>query len=225
MRLARQGVPVFFSSLEMSHTQLSQRVLSSGSRINSQRIRLRNVPPSDMAYIYDAMQALINLPITIYDKAAISTNDLRNRVSVWRNQHHGKPAMLMVDYLQLMRGSKRNENRVQEIGEISGMLKALARDLDVPVLAMSQLSRAIEGRTGHTPMLSDLRESGNLEQDADMVMFIHRDEVYDQDTDKKGIAELHIPKQRNGPIGTVPMRFDASTNTFSDLAYRAPEGY
>jgi replicative DNA helicase len=114
---------------------------------------------------------------------------------------------------------------VQEVSEISRGLKSLARELNVPVIALSQLSRAVEGRTSHVPMLSDLRESGSIEQDADIVMFIYREELYDKETDKKGIAEIHIAKHRNGPIGVVPMRFEASTTRFMDLSYRSPDGY
>jgi replicative DNA helicase len=120
---------------------------------------------------------------------------------------------------------RRTDNRVQEVSEISRGLKALARELNVPVLALSQLSRAVEGRTSHVPMLSDLRESGSIEQDADIVMFIYREELYDQETEKKGIAEIHIAKHRNGPVGVVPMRFDPGTTRFYDLTYRSPEGY
>jgi replicative DNA helicase len=133
--------------------------------------------------------------------------------------------LVVVDYLQLMQ-SRRNDNRVQEVSEISRGLKALARELDVPVLALSQLSRAVEGRVSRVPMLSDLRESGSIEQDADIVMFIYREELYDKDTDKKGIAEVHLAKHRNGPLGVVPLRFDNRTTTFQNLArYAAAEGY
>jgi replicative DNA helicase len=132
--------------------------------------------------------------------------------------------LIVIDYLQLMAG-RRTDNRVQEVSEISRGLKSLARELNVPVIALSQLSRAVEGRTSHVPMLSDLRESGSIEQDADIVMFIYREELYDKETDKKGIAEIHIAKHRNGPIGVVPMRFDASTTRFMDLTYRTPDGY
>ncbi len=131
----------------------------------------------------------------------------------------------MIDYLQLMSG-RRSDNRVQEVSEISRGLKALARELNVPVIALSQLSRAVEGRTSHVPMLSDLRESGSIEQDADIVMFIYREELYDKETEKKGIAEIHMAKHRNGPLGIIPLRFEARTTRFQNLErYRAPEGY
>jgi replicative DNA helicase len=122
--------------------------------------------------------------------------------------------------------ARRSDNRVQEVSEISRGLKALARELDVPVVALSQLSRAVEGRVSHVPMLSDLRESGSIEQDADIVMFIYREELYDKETDKKGIAEIHLAKHRNGPLGVVPLRFENNTTSFQNLArYSVPEGF
>jgi replicative DNA helicase len=124
---------------------------------------------------------------------------------------------VQVDYLQLMQGTRRNDNRVQEVSEISRGLKGLARELNVPVLAMAQLSRSVESRSSHIPMLSDLRESGSIEQDSDMVVFIYREEMYDPETEKKGIAELHIAKHRNGPVGVVNLRFFDKTTRFADL--------
>ena len=124
---------------------------------------------------------------------------------------------VQIDYLQLMSGSKRGDNRVQEVSEISRGLKGLARELNVPVLSMAQLSRSVESRSSHIPMLSDLRESGSIEQDADMVMFIYREELYDPETEKKGLAELHIAKHRNGPLGVVNLRFFEKTTRFADL--------
>jgi replicative DNA helicase len=130
--------------------------------------------------------------------------------------------VIIVDYLQLMH-SRRSENRVQEISEISRGLKGLARELNIPVIALSQLSRAVESRSDHRPMLSDLRESGSIEQDADIVMFIYRDEVYDPNTEKKGIAEIIVAKHRNGPVGSISLRFFDKTARFADLElYREP---
>ncbi|MBQ6036706.1 MAG: replicative DNA helicase, partial [Lachnospiraceae bacterium] len=153
----------------------------------------------------------------------ISVAELRSR---WREYklEHGLP-LVIVDYLQLMSGSGRrgNDNRQQEISEISRGLKSLARELNVPIIALSQLSRAPEQRQDHRPMLADLRESGAIEQDADMVMFIYRDEVYDKDTPKKGVAEIIIAKQRNGPIGTVELAWIANLTKFSNLEYRRQE--
>jgi replicative DNA helicase len=133
--------------------------------------------------------------------------------------------LLIVDYLQLMQGtSRRDGNRVQEVSEISRGLKVLARELNIPVVACAQLSRAVESRTNHVPMLSDLRESGSIEQDADIVMFIHREEMYNPETEKKGIAEIHIAKHRNGPLTTIPLRFFNRTTKFADLeVYRHEE--
>lgn len=137
--------------------------------------------------------------------------------------------LLIIDYLQLMTGGsggRNNQNRQEEVSEISRGLKAIARELNVPVIALSQLSRAVEGRTNHKPMLSDLRESGSLEQDADIVWFIYRDELYDKETDKEGIAEIITAKHRNGPLGLTPLRFEPRTTQFQNLTrYVAPEGY
>jgi len=168
------------------------------------------------------MARLAAVPIYIEDTPGQSIMEVRSKARRLQSQYGVD--IIIIDYLQLMAG-KRSENRVQEVSEISRGLKALARELNVPVIALSQLSRAVEGRTSHVPMLSDLRESGSIEQDADIVMFIYREELYDKETDKKGIAELHIAKHRNGPIGVVPMRFDAATTRFDDLTYRTPEGY
>jgi replicative DNA helicase len=168
------------------------------------------------------MGRLAAIPIYIEDSAGITIMDVRSKAR--RLQSQAGIDLIVIDYLQLMQG-RRSDNRVQEVSEISRGLKALARELNVPVLALSQLSRAVEGRTSHIPMLSDLRESGSIEQDADIVMFIYREELYDQNTDKKGIAEVHIAKHRNGPVGVVPMRFEAATTRFADLTYRTPDGY
>jgi replicative DNA helicase len=168
------------------------------------------------------MGRLAQAPIYIEDTPGISIMELRSKARRLQAQHGCD--LIIIDYLQLMSG-KGKENRVQEVGEISRGLKALARELNVPVIALSQLSRAVEGRQSHIPMLSDLRESGSIEQDADIVMFIYRDELYNKESDKKGIAEIHIAKHRNGPVGVVNMRFDPSTTRFSDLTYRTPEGY
>lgn len=209
----------------MAHDQLTGRLLAKRSCVDGQAIRLRNVASGHLAQVAAAVEGMFDMPITIYDRAAVTLSDMRARASIWREQHPDA-ALLIVDYLQLMRGEeRRKDQRHLEVGEISQGLKALARELGAPVIALSQLSRAIEGRAGHVPMLSDLRESGSLEQDADMVLFIHREEVYDRDTDKKGIAELIVAKQRNGPLGIVPVRFDAATTTFHSLVYRGVEGY
>jgi replicative DNA helicase len=209
-------------SLEMSRDQLVQRLLSMDTRIDSHRLRTGHLNESDLQSVMEAMGRLASVPIFIEDTPGLSVMEVRSKAR--RLQSQAGVDLIIIDYLQLMAG-RRSDNRVQEVSEISRGLKSLARELNVPVIALSQLSRAVEGRTSHVPMLSDLRESGSIEQDADIVMFIYREELYDKETDKKGIAELHIAKHRNGPIGVVPMRFDAATTRFDDLTYRTPEGY
>jgi replicative DNA helicase len=209
-------------SLEMGREQLVQRLIAMETQIDTHRLRLGQVPDNQLKIVFDAMGRLAQAPIYIEDTPGISIMELRSKARRLQSQHG--VSLIIIDYLQLMSG-RGKENRVQEVGEISRGLKALARELNVPVIALSQLSRAVEGRQSHVPMLSDLRESGSIEQDADIVMFIYRDELYNKDSDKKGIAEIHIAKHRNGPVGVVNMRFDPSTTRFADLTYRAPEGY
>jgi replicative DNA helicase len=216
----QRNVGVF--SLEMSRDQLVQRLLSMDTRIDTHRLRTGHLNETDLQNVMESMGRLAAVPIYIEDTPGLSIMEVRSKAR--RLQSQAGVDLIIIDYLQLMAG-KRSDNRVQEVSEISRGLKALARELNVPVIALSQLSRAVEGRTSHIPMLSDLRESGSIEQDADIVMFIYREELYDATTEKKGIAELHIAKHRNGPIGVVPMRFDAATTRFDDLTYRTPEGY
>jgi replicative DNA helicase len=212
-------------SLEMGRDQLLQRLLATFTGIDSQKLRTGKVSQQEIQTIMDAMGQFASASIHIDDTPGITVNEVRSKAR--RLQAEAGLDVLIIDYLQLMSGSgKRNDNRVQEVSEISRSLKGLARELNVPVIALSQLSRAVEGRTSHVPMLSDLRESGSIEQDADMVMFIYREEMYDKDTDKKGIAEIHIAKHRNGPLGVVNLFFDARTTRFRDLApYQSPQGY
>lgn len=219
----RSSIGIF--SLEMGREQLLQRLLSTFTGIDAQRLRTGRISTQDLQVLVDAMGQLAAAPIYIDDTAGLSVNELRSKAR--RLQAERGLDLLIVDYLQLMNaGGRRNDNRVQEVSEISRSLKNLARELNIPVLALSQLSRAVEGRTSHVPMLSDLRESGSIEQDADIVMFIYREEMYDKDTDKKGIAEIHIAKHRNGPVGVVNLFFDTKTTRFRDLApYRSPDGY
>ncbi len=216
-----QGTVAVFS-LEMGREQLVQRLLAMETKIDSHRLRLGNIPDHELRTVMEAMGSMASLPLYIEDSAGITLMDVRSKAR--RLQSQAGIDLIIIDYLQLMQG-RRSENRVQEVSEISRGLKGLARELNVPVLALSQLSRAVEGRTSHVPMLSDLRESGSIEQDADIVMFIYREEMYDAESDKKGIAEIHIAKHRNGPLGVVPMRFEANTTRFMDLTYRTPEGY
>jgi replicative DNA helicase len=210
-------------SLEMSRDQLVQRILAMHTGIDMQRLRTGNLRGDELNLAFEGMGVLSELPIYIEDSAGLSITEVRSKCR--RLASETGVDLIMIDYLQLMSG-RRSDNRVQEVSEISRGLKALARELDVPVIALSQLSRAVEGRQSHVPMLSDLRESGSIEQDADIVMFIYREELYDRETDKKGIAEIHIAKHRNGPLGIVPLRFEARTTQFQNLErYRAPEGY
>jgi replicative DNA helicase len=218
---AHSTVGVF--SLEMSREQLVQRLLAMHTGIDTQRLRTGNIRDQDLQVVMEAMGMLAETPIYIDDTPGLSITEVRSKA----RRLHAEVGMqlLIIDYLQLMQGG-RSDNRVQEVSEISRGLKALARELNVPLIALSQLSRAVEGRTNHVPMLSDLRESGSIEQDADIVMFIYREELYDKETDKKGIAEIHISKHRNGPVGVVPLRFENNTTQFQNLErYRLPEGY
>jgi replicative DNA helicase len=206
-------------SLEMSDEQLVQRLVSAETGIDSQRLRLGNIKADEWTTFYQAIELLSDTMIFIDDTPAISVLELRTKA---RRLHaeHGLD-LVIVDYMQLMRGGTRNENRQQEISFISRSIKSLARELDVPVLALSQLSRQVESRHDKRPMLSDLRESGSIEQDADVVLFIYRDEVYNQETDKPNIAEIIVAKHRSGPTGIFSVYFKKHLAQFVDLEVRA----
>ena len=217
----RFNLKVGVYSLEMSAEQLVQRLLSMETGVDSHRLRQGFIDDEEWDRVSRAFGRLAEARIFIDDTAGLSITDLRARSR--RLAAEQGLDLLLVDYLQLMQG-RRTDNRVQEISEISRGLKALARELDVPIVALSQLSRAVEARTEHVPKLSDLRESGSIEQDADIVFFIYREELYQPETEKKGIAEIHVAKHRNGPVGVVPLRFFNSTARFADLEiYRQPE--
>ena len=188
-------------SLEMSKEQLVNRLLALESKVDSQNIRTGNLEDEEWAKLIEGANIIGKSNLIIDDKPGISISELRSKCRKYKMEHN--LGVIFIDYLQLMTGSGRSESRQQEISEISRSLKALARELNVPVVALSQLSRAIEQRPDHRPMLSDLRESGAIEQDADVVMFIYRDDYYNKDSENKNIAEIIIAKQRNGPIGTV----------------------
>jgi len=222
--LATRGdCDTLFFSLEMSKDQLHQRAQAMRSKVDLMAIRLGKLSASQQQKVMEANGELWGMPVYVDDTPSQTVAHIRGEA--YRHiAEHGRPVVVIVDYLQLLNGGKK-ENRVQEVSEISRMLKVLAREIDAPVIALSQLSRAVEGRTSHVPMLSDLRESGSIEQDADIVIMLYREELYDKETDKKGIAELHIAKHRNGPVGVIPMRFDSSTTRFDTLTYRTPEGY
>ena len=197
------NVPTAIFSLEMSKEQLVQRMLSSESNVELQKIRTGELTEEEWIKLVEAAGPLSQAPIFIDDTPGISFMEMRSKAR--RLKMEKGLGLIVIDYLQLMSGRGKSENRQQEISEISRSLKALARELSVPVITLSQLSRAPEARTDHRPMLSDLRESGAIEQDADVVMFLYRDEYYNPDTEKKNIAEVIIAKQRNGPTGTVEL--------------------
>ena len=197
----RNDVTAAIFSLEMSKEQLVNRLLALESKVDSQNIRTGNLEDEEWAKLIEGANIIGNSHLIIDDKPGISISELRSKCRKYKMEHN--LWIIFIDYLQLMTGSGRSESRQQEISEISRSLKALARELNVPVVALSQLSRAVEQRPDHRPMLSDLRESGAIEQDADVVMFIYRDDYYNKDSENKNIAEIIIAKQRNGPIGTV----------------------
>jgi replicative DNA helicase len=230
---------VGFFSLEMSAEQLSTRMLSSASKLNSSKIFNGKISADEFSHLVRVSNEMVTLPFFIDDTPALSIAGLRTRARRLKRMHNLK--LLVVDYLQLVRGSgqRAQDNRVQEVSEITQGLKAIAKELDIPVLALSQLSRAVEQREDKKPLLSDLRESGSIEQDADVVMFIYREEYYlsrqepsmddnakhekwKTDMDRAmNVAEVLVSKHRNGPIGNVKLRFDSSLTQFSNLA----EGY
>ena len=209
---------VAFFSLEMSKDQLAQRLLSMDSGIDQQRLRTGRIEEEEWERIVYAMDTLSEANIWIDDTASITPLEMRSKSRRIHAQHGID--LIIVDYLQLMQatiGGKRNENRVQEISEISRSLKGLARELNIPVLALAQLSRAVESRQSKVPQLSDLRESGSIEQDSDIVMFIYRDDVYNPESEKKSIADVIIAKHRNGPVGEISLYFQANQTRFRDL--------
>lgn len=209
-----QTVAIF--SLEMSKEQLVNRLFSLESRVDSQHLRTGNLTDMEWEKLIESAGVIGQSNLIIDDTPGISIAELRSKCRKYKMDHDLK--MIMIDYLQLMSGGGRgSESRQQEISDISRSLKALARELSVPVIALSQLSRAVEQRPDHRPMLSDLRESGAIEQDADVVMFIYRDDYYNKDTDKKGIAEIIIAKQRNGPIGTVELVWLPDYTKFANM--------
>ncbi len=208
------GVALF--SLEMSKEQLVQRMLCSHGRVDAHKVRSGFLLPSDWPKLTAAAGKLSTAPIFIDDAPAISVLELRTKARRLKSNHDIQ--LIIVDYLQLMRGTYRADSRQQEISDISRSLKALARELSVPIMAISQLSRAVESRQDHRPQLSDLRESGAIEQDADLVVLLMREEYYFPTEENKGIAELIIAKQRNGPVGTIKTTFIKEYMKFENLA-------
>ena len=214
----RKGLPCMIFSLEMSKEQLDNRMLAMESNVDAQKLRNGNLTDSDWDAVVEGIGVIGNSKMIIDDTPGISITELRSKCRKMKLEYG--LSMVIIDYLQLMTGSggKSSESRQQEISEISRSLKALAREINAPVIALSQLSRACETRTDHRPMLSDLRESGAIEQDADVVMFLYRDDYYNKDTDTPNIAEVIIAKQRNGPIGTVNLLWQPEFTKFVNLA-------
>ena len=211
----KEGKTVAIFSLEMSKEQLVNRLFSLESKVDSQALRTGNLTDEDWAKLIEGAAVVGKSNLIIDDTPGISIAELRSKCRKFKLEHD--LGIIIIDYLQLMSGGKHSESRQQEISEISRSLKAVARELNVPVVALSQLSRAVEQRPDHRPMLSDLRESGAIEQDADVVMFLYRDDYYNKDTDKKNIAEVIIAKQRNGPLGTVELVWLPNYTKFANM--------
>jgi replicative DNA helicase len=214
--------PAIIFSLEMSKEQLAQRLICAEAKINAQRIKTGFLSESDWPKLTEAIGTLADSPIYIDDTPAITVMEVRGKARRLKALEKKELGLIVIDYLQLMSGSGNSDgNRVQEISQISRNLKALARELNVPIVALSQLSRAVESRTDKRPMLSDLRESGAIEQDADIVVFIYRDEYYNHESVDKNIAEIIIAKHRNGPVGTVKLFFEKEHTRFENLSQPA----
>lgn len=210
-------------SLEMSKLQLVNRIISMESSVDSKHIRTGDLSPSEWGSVAEGASRVGNSRLIIDDTPGISIGELRSKCRKLKSE--GRLDLIMIDYIQLMSGGGRSESRQQEVSEISRSLKGIARELNVPVIALSQLSRAVESRPDKRPMLSDLRESGAIEQDADVAMFIYRDEYYNPDSARKGIAEIIIAKQRNGPVGTVELVWLPDLTKFGNLDYRDRRDY
>ena len=214
----KQQITTVVFSLEMSNVQLVNSMLSLESTVDADKIRKGHLDSNDWGKLIEGADSIAKSKLIIDDTPGISIAELRSKCRKYKMENN--LGLIIIDYLQLMSGSGsgRSEGRQQEVSDISRALKALARELNVPVVTLSQLSRAVEQRPDHRPMLSDLRESGAIEQDADVVMFLYRDDYYNKDTEQKGIAEIIIAKQRNGPIGTVKMAWLPEQTRFADLS-------
>src|SRR5690349_6296685 len=211
------GLPVAIFSMEMSATQLAMRMLGSIARVDQHKMRTGRLNDKEWGDLSEAMGKLHDTPIYIDEGGALTALEVRARARRLKRQY-SKLGLIVIDYLQLMSSSTQGENRATEISEISRSLKAMAKELDVPVVALSQLNRALEQRPNKRPQMADLRESGAIEQDADVILAIYRDEVYNNDSPDKGIAEVNILKQRNGPIGTVKLTFLGQFTRFENYA-------
>jgi len=204
-------------SLEMRKEQLTYRLLSMETGIESGRLRTGRLSEEEWPLLGQGISSLSQLPVFIDDKPDSSVMEMRSLCRQLMAQQRGELGMVVVDYLQLMEGSN-SDNRAQDLSVITRGLKQLARELQVPVVALSQLNRGVEGRTNKRPMLSDLRESGSIEQDADLVLMIYRDEYYNPETQDKGLAEVIVTKHRNGPVGVVKLLFESRYTRFRNLA-------
>src|SRR5882724_11972097 len=214
-------LPVAIFSMEMSGSQLAMRLLGSIGRLDQHKLRTGRLSDDDWNRLTNAVGKLHDAPILVDESGALNALELRARARRLHRQY-GHLGLIVVDYLQLMQATSQGENRATEISEISRSLKSLAKELKVPVVALSQLSRAVEQRTGpKRPIMSDLRESGAIEQDADLILAIYREEVYTPDTPEKGVAEIIILKQRNGPIGTIKLTFLGEYTRFENYAQAA----
>ena len=213
----RHEVPVALFTLEMSKSEVTQRLLCSEAKVESQRLRTGKLAQDDWPRLVAAGDKLMKSPIYVDDTGSITMMEIRSKARRLKTREPNL-GLIIVDYLQLMTSGTSAENRVQEVSQISRNLKVLARDLDVPILAMSQLSRAVEQRHDKRPILSDLRESGSIEQDADLVMFVYRDEYYNEESDQQGLAEIILSKHRNGPTGVEKLSFLKRYAKFADLA-------
>ncbi|MGN6187660.1 MAG: replicative DNA helicase [Conexibacter sp.] len=212
------GKPVALFSLEMSEAELAQRFVASQARIRGEELRKGRVAENRWPKILEACQRLSDAPLYVDDSSDIGILELRAKARRLHQQSENGLGLIILDYLQLMRADSRIENRVEAVGQMSRGLKILARELEVPVIALSQLSRAVESRTDKRPILSDLRESGNIEQDADLVMFIYRDEYYDRESEREGEADIIIAKHRNGALGDVTLTFQKEYPKFMNFA-------
>ncbi len=213
----RQGIPVGMFTLEMSKSEVTQRLMCSEAKVESQRLRTGKLAPDDWPRLTAACDKLAKAPIYVDDTGSINMMEIRSKSRRLKSRHPDL-GLIVVDYLQLMSSAGTPENRVQEVSQISRALKILARDLEVPIVALSQLSRAVEQRTDKRPILSDLRDSGSIEQDADLVAFIYRDEYYNDESDQQGLAEVILAKHRNGPTDSVKLSFLKRYAKFADLA-------
>ncbi len=218
-----QRRPVAIFSLEMPGEQLAMRMLASLSRIPLDKIRRGDLSDQEWTRIVGGISLMANTKLFIDDTPNVSVNDIRSRCRQFRREQNDL-ALIVIDYLQLMQSTANThkENRTQQLSETSRALKLLARELQVPVIALSQLNRSLESRSDKRPMMSDLRESGAIEQDADLIVFIYRDEVYDKNSNDKGVAEIIIAKQRNGPIGTVRLAYAGQYTRFDNLSLNVP---